>query len=209
MRAAQQPVTINISGQENLKNTETFKTQYTLHQFIRKEVMRLRGKEFAELRPEKETFPTLTFNLRLLLDEGNHQTALLLSALAMLYIHTNELKSKHTSSMENELEIEPDQFVYFPWGLWIRETEVWIDPSWREEIGGGAPLSWMQKLSPTLLRDPQNVQGILCKTAGAAIDLDVIDTLKTQIKQAGKQDLNAYWDFLHSGASKPKITLFA
>jgi hypothetical protein len=208
MRAAQQPITINISGEENLKVGESFKTQYTLHQFIRKEVMRLRGKEFAELRPEKDTFPTLTFNLRLLMDEGNHQIALLLAAFALIYIHTNELKSRHISSMDNELSTESEQSVYFPWGLWIRESEVWIDPSWREEIGGGAPLLWMQKISHSLLRDPQNVQGILCKTSGSAMDLDVIDTLKSQIKQAGKQDLRSYWDFLHAGSSQSKITLF-
>lgn len=209
MRAAQQPVNINITGHENLKVGDSFKTQYTMHQFIRKEVMRLRGKEFAELRPEKETFPTLTFNLRLLLDDGNHQTALLLAAFALLYIHTNQLKSKHVESMENELSAEVEDAVYFPWGLWIRETEVWVDPSWREEQGGGAPLTWMQKVSQDLLRDSRNVQGILCKTSGSAIELEVIDTLKNQIKQAGKQDLKSYWEFLRSGTSQSKITLFA
>ena len=88
-RSAQNPITINFSGEENLKGQEVYQP-FTLARFIRNQVLKVMGEEFRELKPEKDTFTTLNFSIRLLLDDGNHAGAFLLAGLTCFYIYLNQ-----------------------------------------------------------------------------------------------------------------------
>lgn len=87
-RSAERPIVINMTGEENLKGSE-FYQPYTISKFLRNQILKMMGEEFRELKPEKETFITLTMNLRLILDDGNHIGALLLGGLTVLYLYAN------------------------------------------------------------------------------------------------------------------------
>lgn len=56
------------------------------------------GDEFKELRPEKDTFTTLNFDIRLLLDDGNHAGAFLMAGLTCFYIYLNQLNTQPSPS---------------------------------------------------------------------------------------------------------------
>ncbi len=117
-RSAQNPITINFTGDDNLKGQE-FYQPFTLARFIKNQVLKTMGDEFKELRPEKDTFTTLNFDIRLLLDDGNHAGAFLISALTCFYIYLNQLTTNpNPTRILNELHN-----YYFPCTIGLYEQK--------------------------------------------------------------------------------------
>ena len=85
VRSANNPIVVNLSGEENLKSGE-FSHQFTIMKYIRGQVLKHIGAEFRELKPEAESFRTITFSIRVILDEGNHVQAVLLAGLSSFYL---------------------------------------------------------------------------------------------------------------------------
>lgn len=131
-RLAQQPIVINFEGETNLKGG-SFSNSETIARFIRSQVLHIRGEQFKELRPEQETFPTLNFTLRLLVDDGNHMGALMAAGLTALYLHL------HTLPPEQEPHDYP---IYFPLTiLFVEQCSTNTNPSFprgSKLAGGGS-----------------------------------------------------------------------
>lgn len=189
-KSAQNPISVNLRGEENLKADAIYQ-QHTIAKFIRSQTLRLLGEEFRELRPEQESFPTLAFNLRLLMDDGNHVQAFLLAGLAALYLHVNYLRAQE--DFEPESLAEPIDY-YFPLSVILVDQEcsfdspdIFCDPSWEEEQVSKNWILFIQKIA----------SGSYCvyKPGGETVSLELIDSLK-RINQGKGAEIAKFKKFL-------------
>lgn len=150
VRSANNPITVNFSGDENLKSGE-FSHQYTIMKYLRSQVLKHMGAEFRELKPEAESFRTLTFSIRVIMDEGNHVAALLLAGLTTFFLWLTTQQFMLEEKIEDKDWIKS---VPFPVVLWEPpstasqvEGKLFLDPSSKEELIGGS--LWIYLISET------------------------------------------------------------
>lgn len=174
IKSAQNPITISLKGSENLKGEEV-NQEYTICKFIRSQVLRILGDEFRELRPEQDSFPTLSITLRLLMDDGNHVQAYLLAGLTAFYLYVRNLQDDEEVRGSRPLD-EVD--YYFPLCVTLLNQEcrsmftvdILCDPTWQEEQISKNWILFMQRID----------SGSYCvyKPGGETVPLDLIDNLK-------------------------------
>ena len=201
VKSAQNPISINMMGQENLKS-DAISQEHTIAKFIRSQVLRLMGEEFRELRPEQESFPTLTFNLRLLMDDGNHVQAYLLAGLTVLYLHVNYLQAQE--DFRAQPLAQPLDY-YFPLCVilidqecTLRSPDIFCDPAWEEEQVSKNWILFIQKIG----------SGSYCvyKPGGETVSLELIDNLK-RVNQGKGAEIAKFKKFLED-KNTTSVTIF-
>lgn len=140
-RMASNPITISLTGEENLKSSE-FRQQYTVFKYIRGQVLKMMGSEFKELKPEADSFRVLSFNVRVLMDEGNHLGAVLLSSLSAFYfwVTTQQFILEDGFFSQDWGKSIPFPMVYWepPASSSGKEGQLFVDPTFKEEQVGGS-----------------------------------------------------------------------
>lgn len=150
VRMANNPISINLTGEENLKSLE-FRQQYTVFKYIKSQVLKIMGQEFRELKPEAESFRVLTFNLRVILDEGNHLGAVLLASLSAFYLWAT---TQQFILADSDFVQNWGKSIQFPVVYWEppasssdKEGLLLVDPTYKEEQVGGS--IWVYLISET------------------------------------------------------------
>lgn len=150
VRSANNPIQINLTGEENLKAAQ-FTHQYTIMKYIRSQVLKHMGAEFRELKPEADSFRTLTFNIRVIMDEGNHVAGVLLGGLTVFFLWLTTQQFLLEEKLETQEWIKS---VPYPVVLWEPpnstaeiEGKLLLDPSSKEEQIGGS--LWIYLISET------------------------------------------------------------
>ena len=141
VRSANNPIVVNLSGEENLKSGE-FSHQFTTMKYLRSQVLKHMGAEFRELKPEADSFRTLTFNIRVILDEGNHLAAVLLAGITAFFLWLTTQQFLLEEKIEGKDWIKT---IPFPVVLWEPpnatgdvEGKLFLDPTTKEESIGGS-----------------------------------------------------------------------
>ena len=141
VRSANNPIVVNLSGEENLKSGE-FSHQFTIMKYIRGQVLKHIGAEFRELKPEAESFRTITFSIRVILDEGNHVQAVLLAGLSSFYLWLTTQQFMIEEKPEGQDWINSLPFPVVLWEPPSTSTDVegklFLDPTTKEENVGGS-----------------------------------------------------------------------
>lgn len=147
---ASNPIVINLTGEENLKSLE-FRQQYTVFKYIKSQVLKIMGQEFRELKPEADSFRVLTFSIRVIMDEGNHLGAVLLSALSAFYLWVTTQQFTFEDKLQGQ---DWGKSIPFPVVFWEapassaqKEGQLFVDPTYKEEQVGGS--IWVFLISET------------------------------------------------------------
>lgn len=150
VRSANNPVVINLTGEENLKEKE-FTQQYTVFKYLKAQVLKTMGAEFKELKPEADSFRTLTFSLRVILDEGNHLGAVLLASLSAFYLWATTQQFLLEDGISTEDWVKSMSFPVVCWeppsNSAKTEGQLFNDPTYKEEAVGGS--LWIYLISET------------------------------------------------------------
>lgn len=149
VRSANNPIVVNLTGEENLK-AEKFTHQYTIMKYIKSQVLKHMGAEFRELKPEADSFRTLNFSIRVIMDEGNHVAGALLASLSTFFfwLTTQQfmLEEKHDHDW---IKSAPYPVVLWEPPATSQETDgkLFMDPTSKEESIGGS--LWIYLISET------------------------------------------------------------
>lgn len=150
VRSANNPIVVNLSGEENLKSGE-FSHQYTTMKYLRSQVLKHMGAEFRELKPEAESFRTITFSIRAIMDEGNHVAAVLLAGLSafFLWLTTQQFLLEEKTEGQDWIKSVPYPVVAWEPPSTVADVEgkLFVDPSYKEEQTGGS--LWIYLISET------------------------------------------------------------
>lgn len=152
---------INFTGEENLKGG-AFTHQYTIMKYLRSQVLKHMGAEFRELKPEADSFRTLTFNIRVIMDEGNHVAGVLLGGLTVFFFWLTTQQFLLDEKLEGN---DWTKQVPFPVVLWEPphsssevEGKLFLDPSFKEEqIGGSLWIYLISESGQSLFRSGGSV----------------------------------------------------
>lgn len=141
VRSANNPIVINLTGEENLKSGE-FSQPYTVTKYLRSQVLKTMGSEFKELKPESDSFRTINFNLRVILDDGNHLGAVLLGGLTAFFLWASTQQTEVEESFSSNMLPKSLPFPIVCWeapgSSSAGEGKLFIDPSYKEELIGGS-----------------------------------------------------------------------
>lgn len=150
VRSANNPIIINLTGEENLKGKE-FTQQYTVFKYLKAQVLKTMGAEFKELKPEADSFRTLTFSLRVILDEGNHLGAVLLASLSAFYFWATTQQFLLEDGLSSDDWVKSMPFPIICWEPPATsakaEGQLIMDPTFKEEAVGGS--LWIYLISET------------------------------------------------------------
>ncbi len=119
--------------------------------YLRSQVLKHMGAEFRELKPEAESFRTITFSIRAIMDEGNHVAAVLLAGLSafFLWLTTQQFLLEDKAEGQDWIKSVPYPVVLWEPPSTVADVEgkLFVDPSYKEEQTGGS--LWIYLISET------------------------------------------------------------